>query len=84
VVDIDLRTGKTLTATDVFRPETLTPTGIANLVDRMVARTPADRQDLAKVCFITRRAARTSIRVGPSRPIALSHRRCRRSSPRTG
>jgi hypothetical protein len=53
VVNIDLRTGKTLTATDVFRPETLTPTGIANLVDRMVARTPADRQDLAKVCFIT-------------------------------
>jgi hypothetical protein len=53
VVNIDLRTGKTLRATDVFRPETLTPTGIANLVDRMVARTPADRQDLAKVCFIT-------------------------------
>jgi Protein kinase domain len=52
VVNVDLRTGRTLTATDVFRPETLTPTGIANLVDRMVAKTPADRQDLAKVCFL--------------------------------
>jgi serine/threonine-protein kinase len=51
VVNIDLRTGKALTATDVFRPETLTSTGIANLVDRMKAKTPSGDQDLARVCL---------------------------------
>jgi serine/threonine-protein kinase len=53
VVNIDLRTGKALTATDVFRPETLTSTGIATLVDRMMSRTPAKERDLAQVCFLT-------------------------------
>ncbi len=53
VVNLDLRTGRTLTATDVFRPQTLTPGGITDLVSRMKARTPADQQDLALVCFST-------------------------------
>jgi Protein kinase domain len=53
VVNIDLRTGKALTATDVFRPETLTSSGITTLMDRMMSRTPAKDQDLAKVCFLT-------------------------------
>jgi hypothetical protein len=53
VVNIDLRTGKALTATDVFRPETLTSTGIATLVDRVMSRTPAKERDLAQVCFLT-------------------------------
>jgi serine/threonine-protein kinase len=53
VVNIDLRTGKALTATDVFRPETLTSTGIANLMDRMMSRTPANERLYAQVCFPT-------------------------------
>jgi serine/threonine-protein kinase len=53
VVNIDLRTGKALTATDVFRPETLTSTGIASLVERVMSRTPAKERDFAQVCFLT-------------------------------
>ena len=51
VVNVDLRTGKALTATDVFRPETLTPRGIAILMDRVKARTPAKDQVFRQVCF---------------------------------
>lgn len=53
MVDIDLSTDKALTAPDAFRPATLTPTGIANSADRMVARTSVDQRDFARVCFST-------------------------------
>lgn len=40
VVTIDLRTGRRLTATDVFRPQTLTPTGLSRLQSLVVQREP--------------------------------------------
>lgn len=49
-INVDLRTGRTLTATDVFRPETLTQTGMATLMKRV---TPHITQpDLASVCIL--------------------------------
>jgi predicted Ser/Thr protein kinase len=48
VVNIDLRTGKALTAAQVFRPTTLTTSGMATLLKRVDAHTT--QPDLALVC----------------------------------
>jgi hypothetical protein len=51
-VNVDLRTGKALTADDVFRPETLSPSGLATLVQRVSAHVTQQR-DLYAVCVGT-------------------------------
>ncbi len=43
VANVDLSTGKALTADDVFRPETLTPAGFATLMKRVTAHNTTDR-----------------------------------------
>ena len=51
-VNVDLRTGKALTADDVFRPETLGPDGLATLVKKVSAHVTT-RRDLYSVCVRT-------------------------------
>ncbi|HZE34522.1 MAG TPA: hypothetical protein VE198_24190, partial [Actinoallomurus sp.] len=51
-INVDLRTGKALTADDVFRPETLSPSGLATLVKRVSAHVTQQR-DLYSVCVRT-------------------------------